>query len=101
MAKAFSGEIDAARPLETEAPNVLLPLPWYFNVIGSWGRFHFYVATGFATSSLVVLGFLLFRALVAGSTVSSSITALIIGCVGTIAFFMITLSASVLTVAAF
>ena len=95
--EALSGEIDAARPFDTASGEVLLPMPWYFNVIGSWGRLHFYVAIGFATSSLAVLGFLLFRALVAGSIVSSSITALIIGCVGTIAFFMLTLSASVLT----
>lgn len=95
--EALSGEIDAARPFETASAEVLWPMPWYFNVIGSWGRFHFYTAIGFATSSLAVLGFLLFRALVAGSIVSSSITALIIGCVGTIAFFLLTLSASVLT----
>ena len=59
---------------------------------------HFYVVLGFAASSLAVLGFLLVTPLVAGQTLSSSITALIIGCVGTIAFLLLSLSATVLII---
>jgi zinc-ribbon domain len=94
----ISGEMEAGRPFETSSSEFLLPVPWYFNFIDSWGRLHFYVATGFAGASLAVLGFLLVRALVAGRTMSSSVTALIIGCVGTIAFLLISLSATALTV---
>jgi hypothetical protein len=96
-----SGEIEAGRPFETASSEFAVPVPWYFSVIDSWGRLHFYVATGFAASSLLVLGFLLVRALVAGYIVSSSVIALIIGCVGTIAFLLISLSATVLTVLLF
>jgi hypothetical protein len=94
----LSGEIEAARPFETASSEFLTPVPWYFNFIDSWGRLLFYLATGFATASLAVLGFLLVRALVAGQIMSSSVTALIIGCVGTIAFLLISLSATALTV---
>ncbi len=59
---------------------------------------HFYVVVGFAASSLSVLGFFLVRALVAGQTLSSSITALLIGCVGTVAFLLLSLSATVLII---
>ena len=71
-----SGEIEAGRPFETASSEFAVPVPWYFNVIDSWGRLHLYVATGFAASSLLVLGFLLVRALVAGYIVSSSVIAL-------------------------
>jgi hypothetical protein len=94
----LSGEIEAARPFEAPSSEFVLPVPWYFNFIDSWGRVLFYLATGFAAASLGVLGFLLVRALVAGHTMSSSVTALIIGCVGTIAFLLISLSATALTV---
>jgi hypothetical protein len=94
----LSGEIEAARPFETDSSEFLVPVPWYFKFIDSWGRLLFYVATGFATVSLAVLGFLLVRALVAGHIMSPSVTALIIGCVGTIAFLLISLSATALTV---
>jgi hypothetical protein len=93
-----SGEIESARPFDTPSSEYLLPVPWYFKFIDSWGRLLFYAATGFAAASLAVLGFLLVRALVAGDIMSSSVTALIIGCVGTIAFLLISLSATALTV---
>jgi membrane protein implicated in regulation of membrane protease activity len=53
---------------------------------------------GFAASSLAVLGFLLVSALVAGRIVSSSITALIVGCVATVALLLLSLSATVLSI---
>jgi hypothetical protein len=93
-----SGEFVVPPPTETPSTEYLLPAPWYFKFIDSWGRLLFYAATGFAAASLAVLGFLLVRALVAGVTMSSSVTALIIGCVGTIAFLLISLSATALTV---
>jgi hypothetical protein len=93
-----SGESQAPRPFEAPTSEYLFPVPWYFNFIDSWGRLLFYAATGFAVASLAVLGFLLVRALVSGDFMSSSVIALIIGCVGTIAFLWISLSATALTV---
>jgi hypothetical protein len=92
-----SGEIAAAPAFES-ASSETTPIPWYYRVIESWGRVHFYVVLGFAASSLAVLGFLLISALVAGHALSSSITALIIGCVGTVAFLLLSLSATVLII---
>ena len=74
----------------------MLPAPWYFKVIESWGRVHLYVVMGFAASSLSVLGFLLMRALVVGQILSSSTAALLVGLVGTIAFLLLSLSATAL-----
>jgi hypothetical protein len=95
---ARSGDSDSGPAFETESSEFLLAVPWYFKFIESWGRLHFYVAVGFAASSLSVLGFLLIRALVAGQILSSSITALIVGCVATIAFLLLSLSATVLII---
>jgi hypothetical protein len=93
-----SGEIESAPAFESESSEIALPIPWYYKFIESWGRVHFYVVLGFATSSLAVLGFLLISALVAGHALSPSITALIIGCVGTVAFLLLSLSATVLII---
>jgi hypothetical protein len=93
-----SGEIVVGPLPDTPSSEFVLPVPWYFNFIDSWGRLHFYVASGFAAASLAVLIYLLVRALVAGETLSSSATVLIIGCVGIIAFLLISLSATALTV---
>jgi hypothetical protein len=93
-----SGEVDAAPPFEYASSEFALAVPWYYKFIESWGRVHFYVVLGFGTSSLAVLGFLLYCALVAGYTLSSSITALIIGCVGTVAFLLLSVSATVLII---
>jgi hypothetical protein len=87
---------DPVPPFETELSEFLLTAPWYYRFIESWGRLHFYIALGFTASSLSLLGFLLLRALVAGHLVSSSTTALIIGCIGTIAFLLLSLSATAL-----
>jgi hypothetical protein len=93
-----SGEVEAAPPFEPASSEFSLPVPWYYKYIESWGRVHFFVAVGFAASSLSVLGFLLVSALVRGHIVSSSITALIVGCVATIAFLLLSLSATVLII---
>lgn len=45
--------------LEYASSEFALPIPWYYRIIESWGRVHFYVVIGFAASSLAVLGFLL------------------------------------------
>jgi hypothetical protein len=83
---------DEAHPsgaFEAASSEVLLPSPWYYNFIDSWSRFHFFVALAFGTSSLSFLGFLLVRALVGGQIIDSSITSLIVGCVGTVAFLLL------------
>ena len=76
-----SAEIESVRSFDTGSAEIMIPVPWYFNVIASWGRLHFYLATGFGAASLAVLGFLLVRALVSGAILSSSVTALLVGCV--------------------
>ena len=96
LADGPSGEYATSPGLQTGSSEFLLAVPWYFRFIESWGRVHVFVAVGFAAASLSVLGFLLIRALVAGHTLNSSITALIVGCVGTIAFLLLSLSATVL-----
>jgi predicted Zn finger-like uncharacterized protein len=96
--KTPSGETEDTPPFETAGAELFLPVPWYYSFIDSWGRLHFFVALGFAASSLSVLGFLLARALVGGHILSSSITALIVGCVGTVAFLLLSLSATALIV---
>ena len=83
---------------EAASSEVVLPNPWYYNFIDAWSRFHFFVALGFGTSSLAVLGFFLVRALTGGEIISSSITALIVGCVGTVAFLLLSVSATALIV---
>jgi hypothetical protein len=83
---------------EPASSEVFLTSPWYDNFIDSWSRYHFFTALGFGTSSLAVLGFLLVRALVAGQIMDSSITALIVGCVGTVAFLLLSVSATALIV---
>jgi hypothetical protein len=93
-----SGEIEIAPPFEPQSAEFALAVPWYYKYIESWGRVHFYVAVGFAASSLAVLGFLLVSALVAGRIVSSSITALIVGCLATVALLLLSLSATVLSI---
>ena len=91
-----SGEIEAVMPFEPAGSDFLLAAPWYNKFIESWGQVHLYVAVGFAAFSLLVLGVLLISALVAGRMVSSSITALIVGCVATVAFLLLSISATVL-----
>jgi len=90
---------DEAHPSGTFEPasSVVLPaIPWYDQFIESWSRYHFFVALGFGTSSLGVLGFFLVRALVSGQIINASITALIVGCVGTVAFLLLSVSATAL-----
>jgi hypothetical protein len=64
--------------------------------IEAWGRYHLYVALGFAAASLGVMGYFLLRPLVGGATVGSSTTALVVGCIGTIAFLLLSLAATTL-----
>jgi len=85
---------DLANPSGTFGSEVLPATPWYDKFIDSWSRYHFFVALGFGTSSLAVLGFFLVRALVGGQIINASITALIVGCVGTVAFLLLSVSAT-------
>jgi hypothetical protein len=93
-----SGEFETVTPAtdRSSADELFQPSPWYYKFINSWGRFQFVAGLGFAASALSVLGFLLARAIVAGQTVSTSVTALVLGCVGTIAFLLLSLSATAL-----
>jgi hypothetical protein len=93
-----AGESPAPGGPEAGSSGLFLADPWYYNVIDSWGRLHFYVALGFGASSLAVLGYFLVSAIVGGHTLNSSITALIVGCVGTIAFLLLSLSATALVI---
>jgi hypothetical protein len=81
---------------EPAAADGLLANPWFDAFIDSWSRYHCMIALGFGTSSLAVLGFLLVRALWGGAVIDSSITALIVGCVMTVAFMLLSVSATVL-----
>ncbi len=56
-----SGDGEPGPAFEYASSEFALPVPWYYRFIESWGRVHFYVVIGFATSSLAVLGFLLVR----------------------------------------
>jgi hypothetical protein len=95
---AHSDDAHAMANLEPAGADARHAVPWYYNYIDSWGRFHFIAALGFAAASLSVLGFLLVRALVAGEVMHTSITALIVGCLGTIAFLLLSMTAAALVV---
>jgi len=88
----------ASGTFEPASSEVFLASPWYDRFIDSWNRYHFFVALGFGTSSLVILGFFLVRALVSGHIIHSSITALIVGCLGMVAFLLLSVSAAALIV---
>ena len=92
------GEGESPLPFDSASFEFLLTVPWYYKFIESWSRVHFYVAVGFAAGSLAVLGFLLLSAILAGRVLSPSITALIIGCFGAIAFLLLSLPATVLVI---
>ncbi len=81
---------------EPDRPDDDLGVPWYYHYIVSWGRIHFFAALGFAACSLSILGYFLIRAVVAGHVIHTSITALIVGCVGTIAFLLLSISVAAL-----
>lgn len=71
-----------------------LPEPWYFRFIDSWGRYHAGFVLGFGGASLIVLSYFLFRPLLGGESVTSPTTALVVGCVGTIAFLLLSFTAT-------
>ena len=89
-----SGELEAAQPFEAESAEFLVAVPWYYKFIESWGRVHFYAVVAFTAASLLLLGFLLWRGLVVGEILSSATAALLLGVVGTIAFLLLSLSAT-------
>jgi hypothetical protein len=80
------------------APEFVRAVPLHqIGPIEAWGRYHFYIALGFGAAALCVMGYFLCRPLVGGTTVSSSTTALIVGCVGTIAFLLLSLATTTLS----
>jgi hypothetical protein len=87
-------EPGAESGFEQASGDVALPDPWYFKFIESWGRYHARVALGFGAASLTVLGYFLVRPLVGGESLTSSTTTLVVGCVGTIAFLLLSVTAT-------
>jgi hypothetical protein len=75
-------------------PAAALPEPWYVRFIDSWGRYHAGVVLCFGGVSLIILSYFLFRPLLGGESVTSSTTALVVGCVGIIAFLLLSFTAS-------
>jgi hypothetical protein len=96
MDSAVPDAAHSAASLDPAEAEVRLAVPWYYRYIDAWGRFHFFTALGFAAVSLSILGFLLLRALVGGEVMHTSITALVVGCLGTIAFLLLSLSVAAL-----
>jgi hypothetical protein len=95
--------LDSARnePLpaaDDEPPclKVVVSNRWYSHFVDRAGPYYFLVAVGFGALSLAVLCFLLVSAINNGQTVSRSITALIVGCVGLVAFLLLSLTATAL-----
>jgi zinc-ribbon domain len=70
-------------------PEPLPPDPQYYNLIDSWSRICFWGVLGLGGLALVVIGVFLVRAFLGRPNLNSSITALILGFVGTIAFLLI------------
>jgi hypothetical protein len=83
---------------EAASSEVVLPGPWYDQVIDSWNRWHFLLTLGFGISALGLLGYFLVEAVLGGKIVNTSVTALIVGCVGTVAFLLLSASVTALIV---
>jgi hypothetical protein len=84
---------------DDDPPNMVLSSssPWPNRFVDSLGRYHFAVAIGFGAFSLVVLGFFLAREILGGQTIGVSVTLLIVGCVGMIAFLLLSLTVTALS----
>jgi len=85
------------RAHEPETSKVFFPDPWYDKLIDSWGRFHFIVPLGLGAVSLAGLCFLLVLSLSVRPILDSSISALVVGLLGTIAFLLICLTMTALS----
>jgi hypothetical protein len=96
--RAAGGLREAPGSFEPASTELLLDSPWYDRFIEGLSRAQFLIALGFGSSTLAVLGYFLVRALVGGAVIDASITALIVGCVGTVAFMLLSVSATVLVV---
>ena len=70
--------------------------PWHDRFVNSWGRYHFGAAIGFGAISLAVLGYLLASELFGGQSTSASVPLLILGCVGTVAFLLLSVTVTAL-----
>ena len=65
------------------------PEPWFYRVLISWGRPHFFASIGFGAFSLVVLAFLLLRTILVESPLPFSTSALIAGLFVTVALLFL------------
>jgi len=87
---SWSSEKRGSALTEEDAGTDGLPTsPRYFRFIESWGRYYFGLASGFGALALVALIFFLVRMILVGPYVSSAVAALIVGCVGLIAFLLL------------
>ncbi len=100
FAPTRSSADDQSPVIDDDRPSIVLSLstPWPYRFVNTWGRYHFAVAIGFCTFSLVVLGFFLAREVLGGQTIGVSVTLLIVGCVGMIAFLLLSLTVTALNV---
>jgi hypothetical protein len=87
-----------AATAEPAATEVLTRDPWYYKLIDDFGHLQFYVALTFGALALALLSFLLVRTLSGSLGLDSSVSALVVALVGTMAFLLISLIATVLIV---
>jgi hypothetical protein len=73
-----------------------LTSPWHDRFVNSWGHYHFGVTIGFSAISLVVLGYFLASEILGGRSISASIALMILGCVGTVAFLLLSVTVTAL-----
>jgi hypothetical protein len=70
--------------------------PWHYRFVNSWGRYHFGVAIGFGAISLAVLGYFLASEIFGGQSIGASVPLLILGCVGTVVFLLLSVTVTAL-----
>jgi zinc-ribbon domain len=73
-----------------------LTSPWHDRFVNSWGHYHFGVTIGFSAISLAVLGYFLASEIFGGRSISASIALMILGCVGTVAFLLLSVTVTAL-----
>jgi hypothetical protein len=67
---------------------------WIYRHFDSWGRSHVLATLVIGIGALAGLAFCLVRSLIVGTTVGSSIIALVLACVGLAAFLLLSLTAT-------
>jgi hypothetical protein len=88
----------SAPSAEPATVEILAPEPAYYRLIESWGRLQFFSAMSFGALSLAGLCALLVLTLSGRPIWDSSISALVVGLLGIIAFIFLSLATTVLSV---